>query len=74
VLYGRTHAKNVSDLLTCRLNSADKGTSIQFLRDAKDFFGTSFKIVPANPSDPATKELLFSCLGTGYTNTNRTLA
>ena len=48
--------------------------SIQFLRDVKQTFGTSFKIVPSDPSDPEKSELLFSCYGTGYVNTNRSLA
>ena len=48
--------------------------SIQFLRDVKDFFATSFKIVPTDPSDPDCKTLAYSCYGTGYVNANRTLA
>ncbi|TFK30198.1 18S rRNA biogenesis protein [Coprinopsis marcescibilis] len=48
--------------------------TIQFLRDVKDFFGTSFKIISANSSDPECKQLVFSCYGTGYINSNRTLA
>lgn len=47
---------------------------IQFLRDVKDIFGTVFNIVPADPLDPSNSELLYSCLGTGYVNVNRTLA
>lgn len=47
---------------------------IQFLRDVKQAFGTSFKIVPGDPSDPESSELLFSCYGTGYVNANRSLA
>lgn len=47
---------------------------IQFLRDVRSFFGTSFKIVTADPSDPASSQLLYSCYGTGYVNANRTLA
>ena len=47
---------------------------IQFLRDVKAFFGTSFKIVPADPSDPECTQLLYSCYGTGYVNANRTLS
>lgn len=53
---------------------ADRLYRIQFLRDVKDFFGTSFKIVSAEPSDPSSSELLYSCYGTGYVNVNRTLA
>ncbi|KAH6918328.1 18S rRNA biogenesis protein [Coprinopsis sp. MPI-PUGE-AT-0042] len=48
--------------------------TIQFLRDVKDFFATSFKIVPTNSSDPDCKTLSYSCYGTGYVNANRTLA
>ncbi|KAJ7581211.1 18S rRNA biogenesis protein [Mycena floridula] len=48
--------------------------TIQFLRDVRDFFGTSFKIVSANPSDPDCSQLLYSCYGTGYVNANRTIA
>lgn len=44
---------------------------IQFLRDVKQFFGTSFKIVPAGPG---SDQLLYSCYGTGYVNANRALA
>jgi len=45
--------------------------AIQFLRDVKQFFGTSFKVVAAEPGSP---QLLYSCYGTGYVNANRTLA
>jgi RNA 3'-terminal phosphate cyclase-like protein len=61
------------DVGRCRMGEPTAQT-VQFLRDVKDFFGVSFKIVSAEPADPACKELIFSCLGTGYTNTNRTLA
>lgn len=47
--------------------------SIQFLRDVKDAFGTSFKIVPVAEDDPLG-ELLLSCYGTGFINVNRTIA
>ena len=47
---------------------------IQFLRDVRAFFGTSFKIVTADPSNPDCSQLLYSCYGTGYVNANRTLA
>ncbi|KAF8201525.1 RNA 3'-terminal phosphate cyclase/enolpyruvate transferase [Pholiota molesta] len=47
---------------------------IQFLRDIRTFFATSFKIVTADPSDPNCSQLLYSCYGTGYVNANRTLA
>lgn len=61
------------DVGRCRLGEPTPRT-IQFLRDIRDFFGTSFKIMPANPSDPSSGELLFSCYGTGYTNINRSVA
>ncbi|KAG2020137.1 RNA-3'-phosphate cyclase [Coprinopsis cinerea AmutBmut pab1-1] len=48
--------------------------TIQFLRDVKEFFATSFKIASADPSDPECKQLTYSCYGTGYVNANRTLA
>jgi hypothetical protein len=47
---------------------------IQFLRDVRAFFGTSFKIVTADPLNPDCSQLLYSCYGTGYVNANRTLA
>lgn len=47
---------------------------IQFLRDVRDFFGVSFKISPAEPTIPSSTDLIFSCLGTGYVNANRTIA
>lgn len=47
---------------------------IQFLRDVRDFFGTSFKIVPADSSDPENSELLFSCYGVGFINANKSVA
>ncbi|TRM62629.1 RNA 3'-terminal phosphate cyclase/enolpyruvate transferase [Schizophyllum amplum] len=48
--------------------------TIQFLRDVRQFFGTSFKISPAEPADPDCKQLVYSCYGSGYVNANRTLA
>ncbi|KAF8519643.1 18S rRNA biogenesis protein [Hysterangium stoloniferum] len=48
--------------------------TIQFLRDVRDFFGTSFKIVPADPSDSTNTELMMSCYGTGFINVNRSMA
>ncbi|KAH9935039.1 18S rRNA biogenesis protein [Fomitopsis serialis] len=48
--------------------------TIQFLRDVKTAFGTTFKIVPAEKIDPASTELLYSCYGAGYVNANRTLS
>lgn len=47
---------------------------IQFLRDVRSFFATSFKIVSADPPDPECSQLIYSCYGTGYVNANRTLA
>ncbi|KAI6132116.1 18S rRNA biogenesis protein [Pisolithus croceorrhizus] len=61
------------DVGRCRMGEPTVRT-VQFLRDIRDFFGTSFKIVPANPSDPSCTELMYSCYGTGYVNVNRTLA
>jgi RNA 3'-terminal phosphate cyclase-like protein len=42
-------------------------SSIQFLRDIKQAFGTVFKVV----EDKQTDTLLLSCIGTGYTNVNK---
>ncbi|KAI0810887.1 18S rRNA biogenesis protein [Irpex lacteus] len=61
------------DVGRCRMGEPTPRT-IQFLRDVKQAFGTSFKIVPGDPSDPESSELLFSCYGTGYVNANRSLA
>ncbi|KAI0093508.1 18S rRNA biogenesis protein [Irpex rosettiformis] len=61
------------DVGRCRMGEPTPRT-IQFLRDAKQAFGTSFKIIPADQADPESSELLFSCYGTGYINTNRSLA
>ena len=47
---------------------------IQFLRDLKEGFGTAFKIVPAEPTDSDSLDLIFSCYGVGYVNANRSLA
>lgn len=47
--------------------------TIQFLRDIKYAFGTSFKITPADESNP-TGELILSCYGTGFVNVNRSVA
>jgi RNA 3'-terminal phosphate cyclase-like protein len=49
-------------------------TRIQFLRDIRDIFGTSFKIVPADPSNPDNSELLLSCYGTGFINASKPVA
>ncbi|KAF8581498.1 18S rRNA biogenesis protein [Ramaria rubella] len=48
--------------------------TIQFLRDIRDFFGTSFKIVPAEPSDADNSELILSCYGIGFINVNKPVA
>ncbi|PCH37965.1 18S rRNA biogenesis protein [Wolfiporia cocos MD-104 SS10] len=61
------------DVGRCRIGVPTERT-IQLLRDVKEYFGTTFKIAPADSSDGAEQELLFSCYGTGYVNTNRTLA
>ncbi|KAJ1736058.1 hypothetical protein LPJ61_000201 [Coemansia biformis] len=41
--------------------------SIQYLRDIRDFFNTTFKIQP----DPASNTITVTCLGTGYTNVGK---
>ena len=46
---------------------------IQLLRDIRDAFGTSFKISPADKSG-ASSDLTYVCYGTGYINTNRSVA
>ncbi|KAJ7509992.1 RNA 3'-terminal phosphate cyclase/enolpyruvate transferase [Mycena galericulata] len=53
------------DVGRCRMGEPTHRT-IQFLRDVRSFFGTSFKI--------ECSHLLYSCYGTGYINSNRTLA
>ncbi|KAG6874237.1 hypothetical protein C0995_003783 [Termitomyces sp. Mi166 len=59
------------DVGRCRMSEPTPRTRIQFLRDVKQFFGTSFKIVPA---ESGSNQLLYSCYGTGYVNANRALA
>ncbi|OSD08633.1 18S rRNA biogenesis protein [Trametes coccinea BRFM310] len=61
------------DVGRCRLGEPTART-IQFLRDVKQAFGTAFKIAPADPSDPESTDLIFSCYGVGYVNANRTLS
>ncbi|KAL1669239.1 RNA 3'-terminal phosphate cyclase/enolpyruvate transferase [Schizophyllum commune] len=61
------------DVGRCRMGEPTVQT-IHFLRDVRQFFGTSFKIAPADPEDPECKQLVYSCYGTGYINANRTLA
>lgn len=61
------------DVGRCRMGEPTVQT-IQFLRDVRQFFGTSFKISPAEPADPDCKQLVYSCYGSGYVNANRTLA
>lgn len=51
--------------------SEPSNRTVQFLRDANEFFGTVFKISPASVG---SELLLYSCYGIGYINTNRTLA
>ncbi|KAJ2800719.1 hypothetical protein H4R21_003069, partial [Coemansia helicoidea] len=41
--------------------------SIQYLRDIRDFFNTTFKITP----DPASNTVMLTCLGTGYINVGK---
>ena len=72
--YGRTDTQDVRSLVYLLTFSSHIYYRIQFLRDVRAFFGTSFKIVAADPSNPDCSQLLYSCYGTGYVNTNRTLA
>ncbi|KAH9066285.1 18S rRNA biogenesis protein [Lactarius vividus] len=60
------------DVGRCRMAEPTERT-VQFLRDVRDVFGISFKIVPADKSG-GSRQLLYSCYGSGYVNTNRTLA
>ncbi|KAI0318824.1 18S rRNA biogenesis protein [Amylostereum chailletii] len=60
------------DVGRCRMGEPTERT-IQFLRDTRDAFGTSFKITPVD-SEETSSELLYTCYGTGYTNTNRSMA
>ncbi|KAG8908182.1 hypothetical protein FRB99_008725 [Tulasnella sp. 403] len=52
------------DVGRCRISSLSE-RSIQFLRDIRDVFGTTFKVTPADPSDADSAEVLISCYGTG---------
>jgi len=61
------------DVGRCRMGELSP-RAIQVLRDIRDFFGTSFKIVPVNPSDDSFTEVIVSCYGTGYVNANRSVA
>ncbi|KAF8643877.1 hypothetical protein AX16_008893 [Volvariella volvacea WC 439] len=61
------------DVGRCRMPPPTQRT-VQFLRDVRDFFGTSFKIAATDSLDPENPQLLYSCYGTGYANANRTLA
>ena len=72
--YGRTDTQDVRSLVYLLTFSSHIYYRIQFLRDVRAFFGTSFKIVAADPSNPDCSQLLYSCYGTGYVNANRTLA
>lgn len=45
--------------------------SVQFLRDINTFFGVRFKITPAADEE---QELVFSCVGVGYSNINKSVA
>lgn len=49
--------------------------SVQYLRDLLAFFGTQFKIVPAEVEEgETTGELIVSCVGVGYSNVNKSTA
>jgi len=61
------------DVGRCRMTPPTPRT-VQFLRDVQTFFGTSFKMVSADPMNTECTQLVYSCYGTGYINTNRTLA
>ncbi|GJJ14526.1 hypothetical protein Clacol_008791 [Clathrus columnatus] len=63
------------DIGRVRLGELSSRT-IQFLRDVRDFFGTSFKIVKAEPLDPDddNQDLLLSCYGIGFVNVNKAVA
>jgi len=58
------------DVGRCRMGELSPRT-IQVLRDIRVVFGTSFKIALA---DADSKEVLLSCYGTGYVNSNRPVA
>jgi RNA 3'-terminal phosphate cyclase-like protein len=72
--YGWTDTQDVRSLVYLLTTSSHILVRIQFLRDVRAFFGTSFKIVSAEPSNPDCSQLLYSCYGTGFVNANRTLA
>jgi len=61
------------DVARCRMGELTV-RSIQLLRDIKAVFGTSYKIAPAEPDNLNRSEVLVSCYGTGYINSNRGLA
>ncbi|KAI0726650.1 18S rRNA biogenesis protein [Fomitopsis betulina] len=61
------------DVGRCRMSEPTART-IQFLRDVKEAFGTTFKIAPAEKGDQTSTELLYSCYGVGHVNANRTLS
>ncbi|XAO26193.1 hypothetical protein I312_105027 [Cryptococcus bacillisporus CA1280] len=46
-----------------------RGVSIQFFRDMFAFFGTKYKL-----SEESSGEVLVSCIGTGYSNVNKSMA
>ena len=56
------------DVSKIRLGKLSSYT-IVFLRQLRDFFGVTFKIVP----DPVTKTVLLSCVGSGYKNMARSV-
>ena len=61
------------DVGRCRMGEPSPRT-VQFLRDIRNFFGTTFKITPADSDGMLTSHLIFSCYGTGYVNVNRTIS
>lgn len=62
------------DVARCRMGELGE-RAIQTLRDIKMFWGTSFKIASEPPAvDGGEEQLLVSCFGVGFINSNRTLA
>ncbi|KAJ1929965.1 hypothetical protein IWQ60_000694 [Tieghemiomyces parasiticus] len=54
------------DVSKIRLGRLSEFT-IQYLRDIREMFNTTFKIKP----DPETKTVLLTCIGSGYSNVNK---
>ncbi|KZS87468.1 18S rRNA biogenesis protein [Sistotremastrum niveocremeum HHB9708] len=69
------------DVGRCKMGELSP-TAVQTLRDIRDFFGTTFKIVPDTEppsiddegSELTGPQLLLSCYGTGFINVNRSIA